>query len=269
MPKSNQNKIYIVTDLEGVSGVVTFNDSGRDSNMSGPRYEAARLLLTEDVNAAVQGAIDGGATDIIVNDGHSTGSNFVMEKLHPGAKYFSGSGRASLLDGLDKSTDAVMLVGYHAMAGTQKAVMDHTQCSRTWRHYFLNGIEMGEIGQMAVIAGHFNVPVICVTGDLAATIEAKKFLGDIETAAVKEGRARQSAICLAPVKARELIRAAAKRSLGKIGKIRPYKIETPIEIKLECTTTDAADSHECGGAERLDAFTVRRIVSSAMDILKI
>lgn len=269
MTKTGPMKIYIVTDLEGVSGVVTFTDSGRDSNMSGPRYEAARLLLTEDVNAAVQGALDGGATEIIVNDGHGGGSNFVMEALHPGAKYFSGSGRVHVLDGLDESTDAVMLVGYHAMSGTKKAVLDHTQSSIAWRRYYINGIEMGEIGQMAVIAGHFNVPVICVTGDVAATIEAKKLLGDIETAAVKEGCSRTSAICLAPVKARELIREAAKRSLGKIDKIKPYKIKTPIEIKLECTTTDVADGYERGGAERLDAFTVRRVVPSALNILKI
>ncbi|MDD5483051.1 MAG: M55 family metallopeptidase [Kiritimatiellae bacterium] len=269
MPKNKKKKIYIVTDLEGISGVLTFTDTGRDTNRSGPRYEAARLLLTEDVNAAVQGALDGGAGEIIVNDGHGGGSNFVMANLHPGARYFSGSGRIKALDGLDESTDAVMLVGFHAMSGTRGAVMDHTQSSAVWHRYFLNGIEMGEIGQMSVIAGHFNAPVICVTGDLAATLEAKALLGDIETAAVKEGRSRTSAICLAPKKARELIRAAAKCSLGKIGKIKPYKIKTPVEIKLECATTDAADSREKGGAERLDGFTVRRVVSSALDIMKI
>jgi len=262
-------KIYIITDLEGVSGVVTFDDTGRDTNMSGPRYEAARLLLTEDVNAAVQGAIDGGATEILVNDGHGGGSNFVMEKLHPGAKYFTGCGRVSVLDGFDESTDAVMLVGYHAMSGTRKAVLDHTQSSTSWRRYFINGVETGEIGQMAVMAGHFNVPVICVTGDLAATVEAKAFLGDVETVAVKEGQGRTSAICLAPLKARELIRAGVKRALGKIGKIKPYKIKIPAEIKLECATTDVADGCERGGSERLDAFTVRRIAMSALDVLKI
>ena len=262
-------KIYIVTDLEGVSGVVTFTDTGRDTNRSGPRYEASRLLLTEDVNAAVQGALDGGATDIIVNDGHGSGSNFVMENLHPGARYLTGSGRVSVLDDLDASTTAVMLVGYHAMSGTPKAVLDHTQSSTSWRRYFINGIETGEIGQMAVIAGHFNVPVVCVTGDLAATIEARALLGDVETVAVKEGRGRTAAICLAPVKAREMIRAAAKRSLGKIGKIKPYKIKIPAEIKLECATTDVADGCERGGSERLDAFTVRRMAMSALDILKI
>ncbi|MDO9541840.1 MAG: M55 family metallopeptidase [Kiritimatiellia bacterium] len=262
-------KIYIVTDLEGVSGVVTFNDTGRDTNMSGPRYEAARLLLTEDVNAAVQGALDGGATDIIVSDGHGTGSNFVMEKLHPGARYLTGGGRVSVLDGLDESTDAVMLVGYHAMSLTPKAVLDHTQSSIAWRRYFINGVETGEIGQMAAMAGHFNVPVVCVTGDLAATIEAKTFLGDVETITVKEGRGRTSAICLAPVKARELIRTGVKRSLAKIGKIKPYQIKIPAEIKLECATIDVADGCERGGSERLDAFTVHRIAISALDILKI
>ncbi|MCX6992778.1 MAG: M55 family metallopeptidase [Kiritimatiellaeota bacterium] len=262
-------KIYIITDLEGVSGVVTFNDTGRDTNMSGPRYEAARLLLTEDVNAAVQGALDGGATDIIVNDGHGSGSNFIMANLHPGARYCSGCGRVSVLDGLDESTDAVMLVGYHAMSGTPKAVLDHTQSSTSWRRYFINGVETGEIGQMAALAGHFNVPVVCVTGDLAATMEAKAFLGDVETVAVKEGRGRTSAICLAPAKARELIRAGVQRSLGKIGKIKPYKIKIPAEIKLECATTDVADGYVRGGAEKLDAFTVRRMAMSALDILKI
>lgn len=144
MAKGAKRKIYIVTDLEGISGVITFTDTGRDTNRSGPRYEAARLLLTEDVNAAVQGAIDGGATEIIVNDGHGGGDNFIMEKLHPGARYFSGGGRISVLDGLDESTDAVMLVGYHAMSGTRKAVLDHTQSSAAWHRYFLNGIEMGD-----------------------------------------------------------------------------------------------------------------------------
>jgi D-amino peptidase len=162
-----------------------------------------------------------------------------------------------------------MLVGYHAMSGTPRAVLDHTQSSTAWRRYFLNGIEMGEIGQMAAIAGHFNVPVVCVTGDLAATMEAKAFLGDIETVAVKEGRWRTAAICLAPVKARELIRAGVKRALGKIGTIKPYKIEIPAEIKLECATTDVADAYERDGAERLDAFTVRRTAMSALDILRI
>lgn len=262
-------KIYIITDLEGVSGVVTFNDTGRDTNMSGPRYEEARLLLTEEVNAAVQGALDGGATDIVVNDAHDGGCNFVMGRLHPGARYLSGGGRVSLLDGLDESTDAVMLVGYHAMSGTPKAVLDHTQSSIAWRRYFINGIEMGEIGQMAVMAGHFNVPVVCVTGDLAATIEAKALLGEVETVAVKEGRGRTSAICLAPIKARELIRAGVKRSLGQIGKTKPCKIKIPAEIKLACATTTVADGYERGGAERIDAFTVRRIAMSALDILKI
>ncbi len=262
-------KVYIITDLEGVSGVVTFNDTGRDTHGAGTRYEEARLLLTEDVNAAVQGALDGGATDIIVNDGHGSGSNLVMEKLHPGARYFTGSGRIFVLGGLSESTDAVMLVGYHAMSGTPQALLDHTQSSTSWRRYFINGVETGEIGQMAAMAGHFNVPVVCVTGDLAATIEAKIFLGDVETVAVKEGMGRTSAICLAPAKARELIRAGVRRSLAKIGQIKPYKIKIPAEIKLECTTVDVANECERRGSERLDAFTVRRTAMSALDILKI
>ncbi len=262
-------KVYIITDIEGVSGVITFVDSGRDSDHSGPRYEAARRLLTEDVNAAVQGALDGGATDIIVNDGHGGGSNFVMENLHPGARYFTGRSRRFVLDGLDESVAAVMLVGYHAMAGTQSAVLDHTQSSKTWSRYFLNGVETGEIGQMAVMAGHFNVPVVCVTGDLAATQEARKFLGDIETVAVKEGRSRQSAFCLAPVKARELIRAAAQRAMRLVDRVKPYKIDLPAEIKLECAGTDIADVYEARGAERLDGFTIRRHVNSALDILRL
>ena len=262
----NSMKIYIITDLEGVSGVVTFADTGRDT---ATRYEAARFLLTEDVNAAVQGALDGGATDILVNDEHGGGSNFLMERLHPGARYFTGGGRKFVLDGLDESVDGVMLIGYYAMSGTSGAVLDHTQSSTSWRRYFINGVETGEIGQMAAIAGHYNVPVICVTGDAAAVREASRFLGDIETVAVKEGRSRTSAFCLAPAKARELIRASANHAMGLIGKVKPYRISVPAEIRLECAGTDVADGYEAGGAERLDGFTVRRTVPSALDILKI
>ncbi len=261
-------KVYMCTDLEGISGVVTFNDTGRDTGQAGPRYEAARLLLTEDVNAAVQGALDGGASDIIVNDGHGGGSHFVMDKLHPDARYYCGRGRVPGKNReLIEWADVLMLVGFHAMSGTANALLDHTQSSKTWHRYFVNGVETGEIGQAAIRAGHFNVPVVCVTGDSAAVEEARRFLGDIETVAVKEGCSRQSAICLAPVKARQLIQTAAKRAMGLADKIKPYKIEVPAEIRLECAGSDYADSLEASGRwERVDGFTVRRQAATALDI---
>lgn len=262
-------KLYIVTDLEGISGVTTFCDTGRDTNHTGGRFDAACAALTAEVNAAVQGALEGGASDIIVNDGHGGGCNFIMEKLHPGARYLVGSGCPTSLYGLDQKTDGVILLGYHAMSGTRKAVLDHTQSSRAWHRFYVNGVETGEIGQMALMAGHYNVPVLCVTGDRAAVEEAKQLLGEIETVAVKEACAQQSAICLAPARARELIQAAVKRACRLTGKIKPYKLSPPLEVRLECASTGAADGFERGGANRLDGFTVSRIVPSALDLLKI
>jgi len=258
-------KIYISTDLEGISGIVTWEQTGRDER--GQEYERARHLLTQEVNAAVEGAISGGAEEIVVMDGHGGGFNFIVEELDPRAYYITGPLRTSIYHGLDESFDGIFLLGFHAMAGTEGAILDHTQSSTTWANYYVNGVKMGEIGQAALIAGHFNVPVIFISGDKSACEEGKSFFKDVETVAVKEGFTRNCGKILSPIKSRELIKKGIVRALKRIKDFKPYIVKPPLEVKIEFQKSETADGYEKIGWKKVDERTVFKIADSALKIL--
>lgn len=262
-------KIYIVTDMEGISGIRR-GDKGFQVPDT-PTYPTGQRLLTADVNAAVEGALEGGAKEIVVNDGHGGGSHILVEQLHPEAKLESAvSGRnIHYMPSLNKSFAAMFVIGAHAMAGTRKAFLDHTQSSKDWYNYYLNGKKYGEIGQYALAAGYYDVPVVLVSGDLAAIIEAKKMLGNkVELVAVKEALSRNVAKSIHPSKAHVLIKKAALKSMSKIGTVKPLKIKAPIEVKLEFQRTELADDYEGkANIKRIDARTISCKVNSQLDIL--
>ena len=154
------------------------------------------------------------------------------------------SGRRShYMPSLDESFDAMFIVGAHAMAGTPKAFLDHTQSSASVYNYLVNGKKYGEIGQYALFAGHFGVPVVLVTGDLAATVEARELLGDIETVSVKEGLARNVARSICPRVARQHITEAAQRAVALAGKAEPLRLTPPIRVRLELQRTEQAEAY--------------------------
>lgn len=259
------NKIYIITDMEGISGVVMHEQLTRGT----PEYEEARHLLAADVNAAVAGAVEAGCTEIVVNDSHSSEFNFLLEEMDPRADYITGSHRRDRLFGLDGSYDAVLLVGYHARAGAQNAVCDHTQSWDDWARFTVNGMELGEIGQEAAIAGNFGVPVAFVSGDRAAVDEARELLGDeLEVVSVKEGHTRTSARCIHPVRARDMIRIGVARAVSHPrSRYRPFVLAPPLHVMLETTSTAYADKLEKNGWVRVDGRTVRKTVQSALEML--
>ncbi len=259
-------KVYISTDLEGISGV-TLWDQTRE--MTSAAYQHARHLLTREVNACVQGCLDGGASQIVVLDGHGGGFNFVPDELHPGATYVTGPNRPTMLPGLDASFNAAILLGYHAMAGTPNAVLAHTQSSKAGCRYWYNGRESGEIAQTAIVLGQYGVPVVMVTGDEATCAEARAFLGEgIVTVAVKKGISITCCEMVPPQRAWELIRKAASESLGRIGQCKPYKIDLPIRARLSYLTAEIADTAGCRLSKRVDATTYERIIESPLDIVK-
>jgi D-amino peptidase len=247
-------KIYIITDLEGVAGVVL-----RDQQLKGHKeYDEACSLLTKEVNAAVEGILSVGEAEIYVNDGHGGGFNFVLEELDEEAKFVLGSSRPFTVGGLDESFDAVFLLGYHSMAGSKKGVLSHTMNSRDIYRVIFNGAEIGEIGIEALLAGYYNVPVALVTGDAAAVSEAKKILGDVETVTVKWGLGRLYAICISPKKARVLIREAAAETTMMIDKYKPFKVNPPYEVVVEYLTAENADVRsKRRGVERINERTLR------------
>ena len=254
-------KIFIMTDLEGISGV----SRKAQVDQSDP-YALERLMA--DVNAAVRGAIDGGADEVYVEDGHGTGRNFIPGQLDPRAVHVGSYGtRPTDMTG----TDAVFVIGTHAMAGTQNAFLDHTQSSERWHNYFVNGKRCGELAQEAIYAGVFGAPVVMVSGDFAACAEARQFFGNIQTAVVKYADCRNSARCIPDEEAERLIYEAARDAVGLAGKIKPYRISLPAEIKVEFNRSDYCDEAvQWSNAERLDARTLRKVIDridAYLDIL--
>jgi len=232
-----QLKIYVNTDLEGISGVFKF-DQTREKDT--PLNIQACEYFMGDVAAVVRGLIDGGATEVIVLDGHGTQA-VIPHLMEPGAKYITGKPRpgAGNLSLLDSSFSAMVMIGFHAMMGTPDGVLNHTQSSRSENRYWYNGIESGELAQNALIAGYYGVPVIMVTGDEATCREARKFFGEnIVTVATKKGLGRESAVLYPFEETRKALYEGAKNAISKIPLCKPYRIKEPIQVKMQFLDLD-------------------------------
>jgi len=268
-------RVFIATDLEGVGGVLL----DEQVNGSSAAYERARRLLTQEVNAATEGALAGaategalagGATEVLVDDGHASGFNLIYEELHPAARYAMGKARPEWLSGLSGECDAAFFIGCHAMAGTQGAVRDHTMSSVAWHNFWMNGRPTGEIGLWAAIAGDYGVPCVLVSGCEKACQEAAALIPDIETVVTKRGLSRYAAF-LEPVETvRRAIREAAAAALGKAKAIAPLHVETPVELRLAYNLTGQADEVPITpGRERLDARTIAYRAENVIEALRL
>lgn len=251
-------KIYITTDMEGISGIV----SEEQTSKTGSLYEQGKRLFVGDVNAAIEGAYAGGANEVIVADFHGGWYNIMIDELHPKAKLISGSAGS---DGgakfafLDSSVDAMFCVGYHAKAGTQEAVLEHTMNSREWTYCKINGEEVGELALDAAMAGFLDVPVVMVTGDDKLCSEAKSLLGEnIEAVEVKKGLARERALCFSIEHAHKMIFESAKKAMILKDKVKPFKFTEPLQIEIKYKHVGLADKYyECGkNIERKDGYTL-------------
>ena len=233
-------KILIAADMEGISGVTTW-----EQVMPGkPEYRRFCRLMTEDINAAVRGAFDSGAKEVFVTDGHNTSSNVLIEELDPRASLNSGSpSPLSMVQGVDE-VDGVIFLGYHARAGSSYGILDHTWSSRTVANLWLNDILLGEYGLNAAVAGHFDVPVLMITGDQTACAQAVELLGDLESVVVKHATSRFSAECLSPKIAQDMIQKAAAQAVSRLARRNapvPFTLEEPILLTVEFFTSDMAD----------------------------
>ncbi len=230
-----ESRIYIMTDLEGASGVYRFAQT-RDPD---PELGAkAKEYLMADIAAVVRGLRKGGATDILVVDGHGSQA-FVPHLMEPGARYLTGIPRPSSFGDLDASYAGLVQIGAHAMMGTADGVLCHTQSSRGENRYWYNGIESGELAQCAAIAGHFGVPPIMVSGDEAACREATRFFGpECVTVSVKKGVAREAAILYSFAETSRALTEGAERAMRSIDKCKPYRLQLPIRAKKEYRNYD-------------------------------
>jgi D-amino peptidase len=225
-------RVYILTDIEGVCGIVDFD---RQCWPHSPDFRQAQELLTGEVNAAVQGALEAGAGSVVVNDAHYRGHNILADQLHPAAQLIQGAMRPHWLPCLDEGFDAFVQLGAHAMAGTPRATLCHSMeldivCIT------LNGQPIGELGMAAAAAGWLAIPTVLVSGDQAAVSEMQALVPECEGVVVKRALSRGLACQLAPAAARQLIQAGTTRALKRLESIPAYVVQTPYCLQIAYVT---------------------------------
>ena len=251
-------RVYISVDMEGIAGVVHEDQTNPVDPRCAPEYARFRKLMTAEANAAIEGALEAGASQVLVNDSHWFMRNLLAEDLNQAAVLVSGDPkRWSMMEGIDGGFDAAMCIGYHARAGTKNAVLDHTYTDRVLEAR-LNGRPVGEFALNAALAGSFGVPVVLASGDNALAAEAKELLGDaVHCVVVKEAVSRHAAKSVAPAVACRLIRDAAADALRQKPLPRPYIVQAPVSLEVDFQLTVMADRAELlPGAKRAGPRTI-------------
>ncbi len=228
-------KVLISADMEGATGIT----SAEEVNVGGPEWREARRLLTGDVNAAVAGLIEAGATTVIVNEAHASCRNLILSELHRGATVIRGRPKQyGMMEGVQSGVDAVAFVGYHGAAGGP-GILSHTYYHRPIVQVLLNHQPTGEGKLNALLAAEFAVPVVLVTGDSVACTEASAYAGAARTVAVKQSSGRYSGQCMSPAASALAIEEAAKA--GLVARQSPEAPSGPFTIEVEFTVAGCAE----------------------------
>ena len=251
--------VLVATDLEGVSCVDSIDMMTRDTE----GYELARRYLTEDTNAAVDGAFLGGATRVTVIDGHGGGNNLILDQLDPRAEVMESD---EYCEHTPDYFDAVVGIGFHAMAGTENAFLDHTQSSKLYFDYCINGVPYGELAQGAFMQGFFGTPVVMVSGDAALCREAEALIPGIVTACTKEARGRNRAVCIPLEESLSLIRRSVAEGVERYREIKPLVLTLPAELSLTYCRNDYCDRFMHEGLER-HGRTVKKTIEKVENYL--
>ena len=234
-------KIFVVVDMEGISGICRSSQVMPD----GEHYAASRKYIVWDTNACVAGCIAGGATRVVVRDAHATGYNFLWEDLDPRAEYIQGRSLRQRIPDLD-DFDGLILLGYHAMAGTREAILEHTMSSRGWQNFWINGVKAGEFALDAATAGDHNVPTIMVSGDDKLCAEARKLVKNIVAVEVKKGLDVEGGLLQPKETAHRLITEGAARAVRECKRIKPYKVKGPVHLRLEMVSRGVVSPRKPG-----------------------
>ncbi|WP_221089791.1 M55 family metallopeptidase [Deinococcus aquaedulcis] len=258
----SERRVVISVDMEGVCGVsswVQVSPPEFGGLVNAAEYERARRQMTLEAAAAAQGALDAGATDVLVNDSHDTMRNLLPELLPPAVRFTTGHDKPlSMVQGVQEAgVVGLLFVGYHARAGSVRGPLAHT-----WNGFLrdvrINGVSTGEYGLNALLAGHYGVPVLFASGDDVAMTEIQAELGEeVVTVAVKEGLSAFAAVHLHPHTALERIRDGARRAVEQAAQARPSTTRWPAQAQLSFNHQARADAAErVPGVTRVDAVTV-------------
>jgi D-amino peptidase len=259
-------KIYISADMEGVVGVVTNEQLGPQ----GFEYARFREFMTQEVNAAIEGAMAGGATQVVVGDSHGNGQNLLIEKLPAGVLVVRAWPRPlGMMQGIDETFAGAMFIGYHTATTNLEGVRAHTLSSARLADVRLKGMSVSEAGLSAAIAGHFNVPIIMVSGDDAVVKETTTLLGNIEGAVVKWASGFHSAKTMTPAASYVLIRDKAQRAVRRISEFKPYKLAGPIELDVRFKNYRPSEVLSyLSIVQRTDAHSIRFVGKDIIEVSK-
>jgi len=253
--QAKKMKIFISVDMEGIVGVVT----GEQLGPQGFEYQRFREFMTREASTAIEAAFAAGATEIVVADSHGNGQNLLIEKLPKNVTLVRSWPRPlMMMQGIDETFDGAIFIGYHSGTTNPAGVRAHTMSSANFADIRLNGVSMPEAGVNAAIAGHFNVPVIMISGDDAAVKEATDLLGPIEGAVVKWNYGFHSARTMLPDAANDLIYKKVMRAIGRIGEFKPYKPAAPVRLEIQFKNYRPAEVLDyLSAVERIDAHSIR------------
>jgi D-amino peptidase len=231
-------RVFISVDMEGLGGIA----HPEMTSASGSEYERGRRLMVGEVNAAIEGAREAGATEFLVNDAHGSMRNIKVEDLLPPARLISNNSKANgMMEGISEEFDAVFFIGYHAMEG-RPGIMAHTGSGGTIAEIAVNGKPMSEGGMNARLAGSYGVPVALATGDDAFVDEIRTLVdSELETVAVKRSIRRVTAELFHPEEARRMIREGAKRAIQRLGEFRSTRPTEPVTVTITYKNPDLAE----------------------------
>lgn len=259
--------VFISVDMEGVACVVHTDDV----KLEGPAYEAARKWITGEVNAAIEGALEAGATQVVVNEAHGHMRNLLPDELNEQTLLIRGSPKPlCLMEGIGPDFDAVFLVGYHAMAGTARGVLVHSFSGRRIYAVRLNDISVGEVGFIGALAGHFGVPVALASGDRALATEVERLMPWAERVVVKEGISMLAARNLVPKAAQKAIREGAKRALAQQQRLELFTFAPPIRLEVDFFQPFDADlAQDIPGVTRVGDRAVAYTGTDMVEVTKV
>lgn len=231
-------KVLVSVDIEGVAGV-THAEQTRNGN---GEYERARAWMTAEANAAIRGAFDGGATEVLVNDSHGGFRNLLLDKLDERAQMVTGKPRyLSMMSGVEQGCETVFMVGYHSKSQTT-GVLAHTINSFAFRHVVVNGTELGEAGLYGALAGEFGASVALLTGDDVFLAETLPLFPGAMSVQTKVAQGNATCTSLSPGRACELIHEAAAKAMGKAAGLKPLVLSNaPFVCELTTQTPGQAD----------------------------
>ncbi len=259
-------KLFLSTDIEGTSGIVAWEQIIEGN----AEYEQGRRLLTNEVNAVISGALEAGSAEFVVNDSHHYMRNLHPQDLLGEATLITGKHKPLyMMEGLDASFDGVCFVSYHGSIGAEHAVLSHTYNPGAIWEVRINGEVVGESAINALVAAHYDVPIIFISGDEVTVQEARNIAPNAEKVVVKQSLGRFAAAHIHPTIACELLRKGASRAVSNVNNMRPPVFQQPVSLEVTFLVADMAEmALWVRGVERVGPRTIVMSSENLLDLYR-